>query len=402
MKYPLAHVTYGPAEIAAVVETLCAGETTCGQRVAAFEQQFAGSVGARHGVMVNSGSSADLLLAYGLGQSPCQDEILIPAVTWPTQVWACIMAGYTVRLVDVDAGTFQMDLDDLSTKIGPLTRAIFVTHLLGNVGDMDRLSGLAADHHVAVLEDCCEALGARWAGHHVGAWGDAAYSFFFSHHLTTMEGGMVATNTLARARAYRLLRSHGWEPRPGQRFHFPSWGFNVRPMEVQGAFGLAQLPKLPAGLAARASNAERLAGWTYRYFPEFLQGMAILGQATPSWHGFPLLVRPGAPFSRRQFTEYLEDHGIETRPIVAGNLARQPAARQFEGRLLAGPLPGADLLHDQGLYLGVAPFDDPEGCTYVAEVISDFLRPYRLHRSGGGSHSDLQPEASVSEQRAPA
>jgi CDP-6-deoxy-D-xylo-4-hexulose-3-dehydrase len=206
-RYPLARVSYGAEEIAAVVATLEAGRTTMGPRVAEFERRFASYIGAKHAVMVNSGSSADLLLALSLSAIERTGEIVVPAVTWPTQVWACVIAGLTVRLVDVDPETLQFDAADLEAKIGPKTTALFPAHILGNVGDMDRVVELAGAHDLVVLEDCCEALGAYWHDQHVGTLGDAgAFSFFFSHLLSTMEGGMVVTNVDQAAR--RVLPAH--------------------------------------------------------------------------------------------------------------------------------------------------------------------------------------------------
>lgn len=373
-RYPLAQVTYGEAEIGAVLATLRAGQTTCGPEVANFEDRFAQYVGREHAVMVNSGSSADLLIAYGLGHASIGDEVLVPAVTWPTQVWSCVMAGYIVRLVDADPNTLQMDLDDLERKIGPRTKAIFPVHVLGACGDMDRLVSIAATHNLKVIEDCCEALGTRWRGQHVGTFGQAAaFSFFFSHVLNTMEGGMVVCDDDATAREYRLRRSHGWEPTKDHRFWFPTWGLNVRPTELQGAFGNVQMGKLTGHIQNRLQNAWRLSLWVPN---EHIRGIQTLSQCSPSWHAFPLMVEEGAPFTRDDLCRYLDEHGIETRPIIAGNLVRQPAmwdeVRIHHDRLL----PGADAIHDRGLYLGLASFDDVEGTAYVADVIGVFMKAY--------------------------
>jgi CDP-6-deoxy-D-xylo-4-hexulose-3-dehydrase len=344
-----------------------------------FERAFAAYVGAPHAVMTNSGSSADLLCALGLGRAaPHRDQVLVPAVTWPTQVWACVLAGYRVRLVDVNPATLQLDLDDLERKANPNTRAIFAAHILGNVGDMARLTGLAAELGVPVLEDCCEALGARWRGRHVGTFGSGtggtagAFSFFFSHVLSTMEGGMVVTDSPMAARRSRLWRTHGWEPRPGDHFHFPEWGMNVRPTEVQGAFGGVQLARLDGFLAARARNFARLDDQTARRYPDLLSVPAVLPGCQPAWHAFPLLVANGAPFTRDALCAYLEACGVETRPVVAGNLARQPSVARHP-RVLSGDLPGADAVDRRGFYLGLASEDDEAGTAYVGEVLRGFV-----------------------------
>lgn len=372
-RYPLAHVTYGADEIAAVMECLDSGQTTCGARVKQFEESFARYVGRKHAVMVNSGSSADLLVAYGLGIALPDEEVLIPAVTWPTQVWAAVQAGYTVRLVDVDPETLQFDANDMGAKVNNDTGSLFPVHVLGNVGDMAAAIILKAMYGLQLIEDCCEALGSRWKGQHVGTFGQAAaFSFFFSHLINTMEGGMVVCDSLEDDRQYRLWRAHGWEPEPDRHFNFPSWGMNLRPLEVSGAFGCVQLGKIEQFQAARLGNYKRLSDWTES---KFLRSIKVLPECEPSWHGFPLMIAEDAPFTRVGLCRWLELHGIETRPIIAGNVARQKAIMDCD-RVICGPLPGADAVHDRGFYIGLASFDDAEGCGYVAEVVHDFLKGY--------------------------
>lgn len=373
-RYPLARVTYGEEEVAAVERTLRAGRTTMGPEVAAFEAGFASLVGAQDAVMVNSGSSADLLAAFSLGPPlRGQDEILVPAVTWPTQVWACVLAGYRVRLVDVVPDTLQMDLGALEREIRWRTRTVFATHVLGACGDLDALRKLAQRYELTVLEDCCEALGTRWGGAHVGTLGHAsAFSFFFSHVLSTMEGGMVVTNNPGTAHLLRLWRNHGWEPKPGQHFAFPTWGMNLRPTELQGAFGKAQLAKLPGFLAARDRNFVRLEVKTSLRYPGALRTPRVVEGCAPAWHAFPLTVAADAGFTKYELCAYLEKRGVETRPLIAGNLARQPAL-QDERRIIAGDLPGADAVHDRAFYIGLASHDDPEGTGYVGECVRDFI-----------------------------
>jgi CDP-6-deoxy-D-xylo-4-hexulose-3-dehydrase len=372
-RYPLARVTYGEEEIAAVERTLRSGRTTMGPAVEAFEAGFASLVGAQDAVMVNSGSSADLLCAFALGPPMRgQDEVLVPAVTWPTQVWACVLAGYRVRLVDVDPHTLQFDPDDVERKTNWRTRAVFPVHVLGACGDVRLLRIYCDDHGLGLIEDCCEALGAKWSNGSVGTAGTAgAFSFFFSHVLSTMEGGMVVTDDPELARRLRLWRSHGWEWEGRERFRFPTWGMNLRPTEVQGAFGRVQLAKLPGFLAARRANFGRLLGAVCRH-QGLLEPVGLAPGCEPAWHGFPLTVSAEAKFTKAQLCAYLEARGVETRPLIAGNLMRQPALRE-EKRVLGGHLPGADAVHDRAFYLGLASHDDEEGTGYVGECLDDFV-----------------------------
>lgn len=375
VRYPLAHVTYGAEEIGAVDAALFDGQTTCGPRVKRFETQFASYVGRQHAIMVNSGSSADLLVAFGLGPARPGDEVLLPAVTWPTQVWSCLMAGYRVRLVDVDPATLQMDVGDLEQQINPSTRAIFAVHVLGSVGNMDDLCTVARDNKLALIEDCCEAMGSRWNGRHVGTFGQAAaFSFFFSHLINTMEGGMVVTDSAGDERLYRLWRSHGWEPKKNYRFWFTTWGMNIRPTELQGAFGGVQMNRIEQFLDARTRNYARLAAVTYLAYPSMLDGVTVLPGCTPGWHGFPLMVRTDAPFSRDTLCAYLESWGIETRPIIAGNLYRQPAIMYDERIVGRHDLPGADAIHTQGFYIGIASVDNQDAIGFVDDTLAQFIK----------------------------
>jgi CDP-6-deoxy-D-xylo-4-hexulose-3-dehydrase len=370
--YPLSQVSYDVTEIAAVNDALLSTETTMGRRVQEFESGFAAVHDGGHAVMVNSGSSADLLASLLLidpEQPPLQpgDEVLAPAVTWPTQIDSLLMCGLSVRLVDADPITLQMDLDDLEAKIGPRTRAISVVHLMGNPCNMTRLMDIAERHDLLVLEDCCEALGAAWKGKKVGTFGLAgAYSFFFSHHITTMEGGMVLTGSEEIGDKLRMLRAHGWtrystrgktrELSVDERYTFSTWGVNVRPMEAQGAFGLVQLGRLADFQQHRIRNAEAFQD-LIAPLADFISLMHVPEGATCSWFALPLVVNPQSGVKRSEVTEALEAAGVETRPVVAGNLARQPMTKLFP-QLVTGDLPGAEIVHENGFYIGLHPFAD--------------------------------------------
>ena len=328
-----------------------------GDRVEQFEEAFARHVGARHAVMVNSGSSADLLMAHAAleGQRTkiwTRPEVLIPAVTWPTHVWAFHHAGWNVRLVDVDG--FNTTPEIVNEAREKWTGMVSLVHLMGVPCDTTGLDGLE------VTEDCCEALGAS-----VGQAGEmATWSFFFSHHITTMEGGMVTTDRPELASLLRSLRSHGWARHDGgDPYTFVNPGFNVRPTEISAAIGLVQLGRLDGFNKLRDENrqafVDTLDGCPGIHFPVVPDG------ATPSWFGLAFLVDD----RRDDLAAFLEAHGVETRPILGGNLARQPA---FKGFAENGWFPGADRVHDHGLYVGLHPTAD-SGVERVAELVGGFL-----------------------------
>lgn len=389
--YPLARATYGVEEILEALDSLCSFRTTMWEKTREFEIRFSTYQGCADAVMVNSGSSANLLGAFLLTNPRSSilehgDEVLVPVVTWPTQIWSVMMAGLTVRLVDVSPKTLNIDLDDLEAKITPRTRAIFLVHLMGNPCQMDRVLHTAARHKLLILEDCCEALGAEWDGTKVGNFGMAGtFSFFFSHHLSTMEGGMIACKDTKLADELRILRAHGWirnveacninvaDYDMDPRYAFVNWGFNVRPTELQAGFGLRQLERMPLFTRRR----EELANRFFHFIDEtaYLTRPDVHPLAKPSWFALPVMVAPDAPFSRKQITTYLEDRGVETRPIVVGNIARHPVAQLFVG-VFDGDFPGADAVHDRGFYIGLSPLQSDSDMERLLECLQAFLSPF--------------------------
>lgn len=386
--YPLSIATYGVEEILQALDSLCSFRTTMWEKTLEFEKRFAQYQGSTASVMVNSGSSADLLLTFLLTDprtpllSP-GDEILLPIVTWPTQIWSAKMAGLKVKFVDVDPETLNIDLDSLEQAITPKTRAIFLVHLMGNPCKMDQILALAQKHNLLIIEDCCEALGSEYGGNKVGNFGvGGAYSFFFSHHMMTMEGGMIVCNDPDVAERLKILRAHGWVRNADMskynlqaydidsRYAFVDWGFNVRPTDLQAGFGLAQLEKLPAFNRQRQRFADKFFA-EFQSHP-FLSFPKVDPKASPSWLALPMMVSPEAPFTRKEFTLYLESEGVETRPIVAGNIARHPVAELFP-EFKAAHFHGANQIHDRGLYIGLSPMFSDEMMDRLITVFRDYF-----------------------------
>lgn len=386
--YPLAEPTYGAEEILEAIDSMVTFKTSMWEKVRRFEEEFGKKYGG-YAVMVNSGSSADLVIAFALlqksgGSLKPGDEILVPAVTWPTHIWSLIMAGFRVKLVDIDVSTLNFNLEKLKSQITPNTKGVFVVHLLGHTGDLQGLKDLCQDKNLVLLEDCCESLGTKFQGKYVGNFGLAAsFSFFFSHHLVTMEGGMVLTQSLDFAERCRLLRAHGWtrnlrnynrgpNSKINAKYEFVNWGFNVRPTELQAGFGLRQLSKADDFHRARRMNAEYLINRISNH-SKHLSTVLPNEFVESSYFAFPIIVKREAPFTREEFSEFLENNGIETRPIVAGNLARQPAMSKFP-EIYFDDLSNADFIHDFGLYIGIHPEIDNLKIERVANCIDIFLR----------------------------
>ena len=353
--HPLVLVPYGADEVLGALDSLLSTRVTMGEKVRAFEVEWARYCGRSQGVMVNSGSSAVLLMLAAmveLGRLRPGDEVLCPAVTWSTSLFPIAQCGLVPVMVDVDPRTLCIDPVSARAAAGARTKAVLGVHLLGQPCDLDAFEGLLK------LEDACGAHGAVYKGRRVGGIGEAAaFSFFFSHHISTIEGGMIVTDDGDIADALRSLRAHGWVrersdrakwaerfPTIDPRFLFVSSGYNLRPTEIAGAFGLVQARRLPAWLQRRRQNhADWCAALSGRVgvFPE-AAGTEHAGFA------FPMLVEG----DRASLMAHLEAQKIETRPISGSNLACQPAFAHVVGARVPVPLPVADAVHERGLFVG--------------------------------------------------
>ena len=374
--FPLVDSSFDNQEILRCIEVLLSGQLTMGRRVLEFERAFANHIGAKHAVMVNSGSSANLL-AVASTINPLRAVrlspgayVAVPAVCWSTSVWPLVQLGLKPVLVDVEPGTLNLSVDSLQRALEhfPL-RAVMMVHVLGNSCDLKTLLALVHKHDLLLIEDTCESLGSRFMGRTLGTLGDfGTYSFYFSHHMTTIEGGIVVCNNDADHDLLKSLRAHGWSreqsnreaieakhPDIDPRFLFMNVGFNLRPMEIQAAFGMEQLGRLDAMNRNRIDNTARIRAafaahrqWRGQLlFPTSPTGIEAC------WFGFPFLVAPGVPLSYRRFTTVLMEKGIDTRPIVSGNMALQPAVALFDINTSLGPFTGAQQVHDRGVFIGV-------------------------------------------------
>jgi CDP-6-deoxy-D-xylo-4-hexulose-3-dehydrase len=382
-KYPLASTTFGAEEIDAAKAVLDSNQFTMGERVRKFESEFAEWTGSKHAIMVNSGSSSnllmvDLMLRRSKSAAPWKrgDEVLVPALSWPTTVWPLVQLGLVPVYVDVDPKTLAIDVESAKRALSPKTKGMFLIHVLGQCADMDAIQGFCRDHGLHLIEDNCESLGAHFKGRQAGTFGvTGSYSCFFSHHISTMEGGMITTNDVELYEDLKSLRAHGWvrdradkaewiakHPELDSRFMFIMPGYNVRPLEVSAAIGSVQLKKLDSMLEARENLARDVHRWGTKYAP----WMRLIGaehlteknlsrrERRHSWMTFPFRLDPKAPVATKKVKELFEQAGVETRPIIAGNLARHPANRHGEFRQ-AESLANCDALLTQGFMIGCHP-----------------------------------------------
>ncbi len=390
-RLPLHVFSYGADEVNEALDCLLSTRVTMGDKVRRFEGLWAEYLGVREAVMVNSGSSANLVAAAALVNPAFSrrlapgDEVIVPAVAWSTTYFPLVNVGLIPVLVDVDLDTFTLDPEAAAAAVGPRTRALMPVHLLGNACDMRALEALAARHELVMVEDTCEAHGARFEGRFVGTFGAmGTFSFYFSHHISTIEGGMLVTDDPALADLARMLRAHGWtrdvKRKPpmvnapiDERFLFVNLGYNLRPMELQGAFGLHQVAKLEPFIKARRDNVDfwnaglrRHARWL-RECP----GRDTNGSRSV-WFGYPITVRPEAPFTRDELVHFLESKRIETRPIMAGNFRDQPAIGLFPHRI-AGGLERAEHVMRRSFFIGNHHAISERDRAYVVECVDEFM-----------------------------
>lgn len=382
---PLAVSSWDGEEEAAIERVIRSGRYTMGSKVRAFENSFARFHGSSHACMVNSGSSANLIMfaAARFGPTPLirpGQEVIVPAVSWSTTFYPVNQVGGVLRFVDVDPNTFNLDVDKVREAIGPQTGAILAVNLLGNPADLVALKGLADAAGVPLFEDNCESLGASIEDRLTGTFGTASScSFFFSHHISTMEGGAIVTQDTGFYETCKSLRAHGWlRDLPADTalatmsgdpwedlFRFVLPGYNVRPLEFEGAVGEIQLAKLPAFLQARRRNAAH-----FKSLFESMPGVRIQREhGSSSWFGFGLLLADHLSGRRREVVARLSRAGIETRPIVAGNFTRNPVMKHLNARTPES-LPGADMLHEQGFFLGNHHFDVSAQLSRAADIVA--------------------------------
>lgn len=385
MDIRLSSVTFDKVEIEEVIDSLKSGNVTFGKKCRAFEAKFAEYCGAKHAVFVNSGSSANLLAWFALVNPTVKNpfapgfEVIVPAVAWSTTIWPIVQAGGVPVLVDCDPDSLTINIDAVKAAINENTVAICPVHPLGNVCDMNALTALCRENNLVLIEDTCEALGSRYEGKLAGTFGlMASYSFYFSHHLTTVEGGMVTTDDDDLSALLRVLRSHGWsrDEKPvdqipfSQRYRFVTAGFNVRSSDLNAAFGLHQLSKLENMNDKRKKLTQSLLSKLEPITADRrLTPMTVADNVEAAFFGFPVLCR--SETERNELATYLEENGIEVRPIICGNMAKQPAMEHIPHRI-SGTLKGADVVMDRGLYWGMHPNLTEQQTEYIAQVVREF------------------------------
>ncbi len=369
-KFPLATSSWDEEEIKAIQRVIASNQYSMGPEVSSFENDFANFFGAKYAIMVNSGSSANLLMTAALFYSQNKklklmrgDEIIVPAVSWSTTFFPLQQYGLHLKFVDIDLTTLNYDLEALSDAIGPKTRAIMAVNLLGNPNDFGQIAGIIDNKDIILIEDNCESMGATYKNKYTGTFGVmGSFSCFFSHHISTMEGGVIVTDEEELFHILLALRAHGWTrnlPKFNkvtteksdndfeESFRFILPGYNLRPLEMSGAIGKVQLEKLPKIIAGRQNNA-KLFKAKMRNKSNFIIQNEI---GISSWFGFSLIVSPECTYDRTVLQQRLNNLGFECRPIVSGNFAKNDVIQYFDYSI-HDELKNAKYLDKNGLFIG--------------------------------------------------
>ena len=368
-KFPLAFDSWDEQEKEAINEVIQNGFFTMGERVKQFEDNFSKYIGSKYSVMVNSGSSANLLMIASLFYSKDKikklnrgDEVIVPAVSWSTSYYPLYQYGLKIKFIDIDLETLNYDLKKLKEAVSNKTKLILVVNLLGNPNNFKEIKKIVSSNDVMIIEDNCESLGAEFENKKTGTIGLlGTFSFFFSHHISTMEGGMIVTDDEELYHILLSLRAHGWtrnlppqnhiasklENQFEESFRFVLPGYNLRPLEISGAVGIIQLKKFPNFLKQRIENAKM-------FFKKMEKFDDILTQkeiGLSSWFGFSMVIKPGSSRNREDLIQNLNKEGFECRPIVAGNFAKSDVVKYFEAEF-HDELKNANWIDKNGLFIG--------------------------------------------------
>lgn len=389
MSYPLATTSWDQLEIDAIQRVISSGNYSMGKEVFSFEEEFAKYTGSKYCVMVNSGSSANLIMIGAMfykKNNPWKigDEVIVPAVSWPTTYYPLYQYGLKIKFVDIDLNTLNFDLNALEKAITPNTRGILAVNLLGNPNDFEKIQAMIKGKDITLLEDNCESLGATFKNKQAGTFGAmGTFSSFFSHHISTMEGGMVVTDDQELHHILLCLRAHGWTrnlPKENlvcgtksddlfeESFRFVLPGYNVRPLEMEGAIGKEQLKKLPTFVHERRQNA--------LHFQELFKNHPLITIqneiGVSSWFGFAMMIRPEVKLERKVIVKRLTEFQIESRPIVAGNFAKNEVVKYFNHEIF-GELKNAQWIDKNGLFVGNHQYDIRDRIDHLAKALgSDF------------------------------
>ena len=373
--FPLVKNPYRSKDIFKAIKVLKTGKLTMGTNVSSFEREFTSKLKTNYSLMVNSGSSANLLAIqclinpYRKKRLKIGDEIIIPSLCWSTSLWPIVQSGLKPIFVDIDKETLNINLADLEKKITKKTKGIMLVHVLGNSTDMTKLMKIKKKYKLILIEDTCESLGAQYKNKFLGTFGEfSSYSFYASHQISSGEGGMICCKDKSDYEIIKSLRSHGWSrnlsnerkisnnnPHLDKRFIFYNSGFNLRPTEIAGAIGRSQFKDLFKFKKIRNLNRKNIVN-LFKNNKKINRSIKVIKpnkNVNPSWFGLPLIVNKRNLLKKLMLK--LEKNGIETRPIISGNFLKQPSVKKY-GLIKNIKFRNADYINNHGFFIGL-PFD---------------------------------------------
>ena len=404
---------FNEKEFSAAVESLLEGWLVMSHKSIKFEKQFPKLFGKRHGVLTNSGSSANLLMMSAMKSKrlhnfPQGTKVLIPIAGFPTTLNPTLQVGFEPVFVDIELDTLNLDLDQCEKVLAenPDIKIITFAHVLGNPPNMDQLMDLVDKHNLILLEDCCDALGSTYDDKPLGSFGEmASCSFYPAHHITMGEGGFVATNNYEQEIVVRSFREWGrgcycvgpganklkcgtcgtrfsnWIPTmPDEifdhKFVYDEIGYNLKPIELQSAMGMVQLGKVDEITELRKRNYQLLFD-IYSKYEDFFILPRPRAKSDPSWFAFPLTIKPNAPFTRTEIVDHIEENNIQTRPYFAGNIMLQPAYSHLMDPMKAKlDFPNATYTLTHTYFHGTSPVITPQQIAWIGHVVDEFMRKY--------------------------
>jgi len=363
--YPLSANSFSEEDLIEGIKIILSKRLTMSRVTQRFEKQFAKYIGSKHALMVNSGSSANLLAMFAVinplnnYKIKKDDECLLPALCWSTSLWPIVQAGLKPIFVDVEPETLNISIKDLKKKISKKTKVIMNVHILGNSSNMKEFMQIVKKNKLIMIEDTCESLGSKFNNKYLGTFGDfGCYSFYYSHQITSGEGGMIVCNSKRNYRIIHALRSHGWDrglSGNNSGFNFINSGFNLRPTDITASIGASQFKKLNYFKKIRSQNRKKIIyklkkskRWKNQF--TFINPIKNLD---PSWFGLPILINNKFKHNKTNFLKYLNKNGIETRPIISGNFLNQPAIKLYKLNPKNEKFKGAQEIEDRGFFIGL-------------------------------------------------
>jgi CDP-6-deoxy-D-xylo-4-hexulose-3-dehydrase len=374
-KYPLLSNAFSKNDISCGLKVLSSKYITMSKITKNFEKQFAKKLGCKYALMTNSGSSANLLAVSAIinpmfkNKLRAGDEVLIPAVCWSTSLWPIIQNNLKPVFVDVELDTFNISIKDLRKKITSKTKAIMCVHVLGTSTNLNHIKKLINKKNIILIEDTCESLGAKFNNKFLGTFGEfGTFSFYYSHQITSGEGGMIVCNNVKNYNIVKSLRSHGWSrettfhniykkkfKKLDDRFLFINSGYNLRPTDIQAAIAYNQFKRLNKFITTRNYNRKKIIDkiknnkkWNNQFY--FINHSK---QIKPSWFGLPMLINKKYSNKKKKFLNHLTKCGIENRPILSGNFTNQPATELYNLNSKRLVFVNAQKVEDLGFFIGL-------------------------------------------------